>query len=250
MTDALGMLRWQDFLDIGIIAFLIYQALLLIRGTRSASMLLGLIFICLVYIGARNLGLYTVSWIFDRFLDSVLLVIVVIFQHDIRRMLTRVGQGAFFRRWGRVAQSQMIEEIVRAAGALVRRKLGAIIVIQRDVGLADFVEVGTRIDAPVTRELLESIFSPESPLHDGAVIIAGNRIEAARCVLPLTTNPNVAKTLGTRHRAAIGLTEETDAIAIVVSEQDHHISLATGGRITRGLDTQTLRKSLTEMLTT
>ena len=249
MSDTLAMLRWQDLLDIGIIAFLIYQVLQLIRGTRSASMLIGLLFMCLVYLGSRHLGLFTVSWVFDRFLDSILVVLVIIFQHDVRRMLTRVGQGAIFHRWSRVEQSQMIEEIVRAAAGLVRRKLGAIIVIQRDVGLADFVEVGTRVDSPVGRELLQSVFSPESPLHDGAVIIAGNRIEAARCVLPLTTNPSVAKTLGTRHRAAIGLTEETDAIAIVVSEEDHHISMVTEGHIARGLDTTTLRTSLTEMLT-
>jgi diadenylate cyclase len=244
----LGGFRWQDVLDIAIIAFLLYNALLLIRGTRSASMILGTIFIALVYLGSRQLELYTVSWIFDQFLTSIMIVLVVIFQHDIRRMLTRVGRGSLFRGRSGAQTSQMIEEITRGVISLASDKLGAIIAIQRDVGLNEYVEGGARIDASVTRELLQSIFAGDSPLHDGAVIINVNRIEAARCLLPLTTNPNVAKTLGTRHRAAIGLTEETDALAIVVSEEDRSISLVVGGHITRGMDAATLRTSLGQLV--
>jgi len=248
MVGPLGELRWQDVLDIAIIAFLLYHALLLIRGTRSASMILGMIFIALVYLGARQLELYTVGWVFDQFLASIMVVLVVIFQHDIRRLLTRVGRGTLFRGRGQLQTSQMIEEIVRGVIALAGAKLGAIIAIQRDVGLNDYIEGGALVDASVTRDLLQSIFAEDSPLHDGAVIVAGNRIEAARCLLPLTTNPNVAKTLGTRHRAAIGLTEETDAVAIVVSEEDRSLSLVVGGHITRGMDAATLRTSLAEMV--
>lgn len=240
--------RWQDVLDILIVGFVVYRLLLLIQGTRAVSMLIGLIVLAGAYQGAQYLELYTVNWVLDSIGNVILILVVVVFQHDIRRMLTQVGTGPFFGRMQRLAQGQTIEEITRASVLLAGRRIGAIFVLQRDVGLNEYVEGGTRIDAQITKELLLSIFLPASPLHDGAVILHQGRIVAAGCLLPLTTNPNVSKTLGTRHRAAIGLTEETDAIAIVVSEEEGKISLVREGRITRDVDAGVLRSTLQQLV--
>ncbi len=211
-------------------------------------MLIGVGVILAVYLLARRFELHTTSWLFDQLITYILIFAVVIFQHDIRRFLVTVGRGTVFRNRRHVERSQTIEEIVKGVVALANKKLGSIIVIQRKVGLNEYVEAGTELDARVSREIFPAIFADDSPIHDGAAIVTGNRVDAAGCLLPLTTNPNVARTLGTRHRAAIGLTEETDAIALVVSEEDQNISLVVEGHITRGMDTGTLRQSLTEML--
>ena len=247
MLEQLANFRLQDAVDILIIAFLIYRIIDLIRGTRAARMLLGLLFLFMVYLSSRFFGLYTLNWILDNFLSSILLVIVVIFQSDIRRALTQVGSRPFFggeRRLG----GEELEEIVRAVVTLASKRIGSLIVLEREVGLNEFVEMGTMLDAAVTKELLVSIFVPTSPMHDGAVILRKGRIAAAGCFLPLTTNPHVSRTLGTRHRAAIGLTEETDAVVIVVSEEEGSISLVSGGRITRDLDAGGLRSTLQKLL--
>jgi uncharacterized protein (TIGR00159 family) len=159
-----------------------------------------------------------------------------------------VGAGGAFTGPDRVAHGQALEEIVRASSLLASKRIGALIVIERDVALNEYIEVGTRLDARVSRELLHSIFITSSPIHDGAVIVQGSRLTAAGCFLPLTGNPNVSKTLGTRHRAAIGLTEETDAVVVVVSEEEGTISLVREGRLTRDLDAATLRTTLQQML--
>jgi uncharacterized protein (TIGR00159 family) len=163
-------------------------------------------------------------------------------------MLTQVGTGPFYGRMQRLAQGQAIEEIIRASVLLAGRRVGGLIVLQREVGLNEYVEGGTRLDAQITKELLLSLFLPASPLHDGAVILHQGRLVAAGCLLPLTTNPNVSKTLGTRHRAAIGLTEETDAVVVVVSEEEGKISLVREGRITRDLDAGVLRSTLQQLV--
>jgi diadenylate cyclase len=240
--------RWQDVLDILIVAFVVYRLVLLIRGTRAVPMLTGLIVLAGVYQGARLLELYTVNWILDALGNVILIVIVVVFQHDIRRVLTQVGSGPFFGKTP-VARGQMVEELTRAAVQLAGRRIGALIVLTREVGLNDYIERGTRLDADVVRDLVVSIFLPTSPLHDGAVLIQHDRIVAAGCFLPLTTNPNVSKTLGTRHRAAIGLTEETDAVVIVVSEEEGKISLVREGRITRDIEAGVLRSTLQQLVT-
>lgn len=240
--------RWQDVLDILIVGFVVYRLLLLIQGTRAVSMLIGLIVLAGAYQGAQYLELYTVNWVLDSIGNVILILVVVVFQHDIRRMLTQVGTGPFFGRMQRLAQGQTIEEITRASVLLAGRRIGAIFVLQRDVGLNEYVEGGTRLDAQISKELLLSLFLPASPLHDGAVILHQGRVVAAGCLLPLTTNPNVSKTLGTRHRAAIGLTEETDAIAIVVSEEEGRISLVREGRITRDVDAGVLRSTLQQLV--
>lgn len=248
MSGVLHGLRWQDVMDIAIIAFISYQVINLIRGTRAAQMLMGLVIVFATYLGSQYFELHTLNWVLDNFLASMILVIVVIFQNDLRRALTQVGAGRSFAGPERVAYEQVIEELIRAVVALASRRIGALVVIERDVGLNEYIEVGTRLEARVSRELMQSIFLPQSPIHDGALIIQGGRITAAGCFLPLTANPNVSKTLGTRHRAAIGLTEETDAVVIVVSEQEGTVSLVRGGRITRDVDPTTLRTTLQQIM--
>lgn len=245
MLELLANFRLQDALDIGIISFVVYRIIDLIRGTRAARMLIGLFVVFLTYISSQFFDLYTVNWILDNFLSSLLVVIVVIFQHDIRRVLTQVGTrlGAE-RRW----QGQDLEEIVRAVVTLASKRIGGLIVFEREVGLNEYVEGGTKLDARITKELIWSVFTVSSPIHDGALIVRRGRVSAAGCFLPLTGNPNVSKTLGTRHRAAIGLTEETDSVVVVVSEEEGSISLVSGGRITRDLDAGTLRSTLQTLL--
>jgi diadenylate cyclase len=247
MFELLSNFRLRDAIDIGIIAFFIYRIIDLIRGTRAVQMLIGLVVVFLAFLSSQYFDLYALNWILDNFLGSILLVIVVIFQDDIRRALTQVGTRPFFGVESGL-HGQDLEEIVRAAVLLASKRIGALIVLQRDVGLNDFVEVGTRLDARVSKELITSIFQPLSPIHDGALIIHKGRIIAAGCFLPLTTNPHVSKTLGTRHRAGIGLTEETDAVVIVISEEEGAISMVRDGRITRGVDAATLRSTLLRLL--
>ncbi len=247
MIDLLSNFRIQDAIDIGVIAFVIYRIIDLIRGTRAVQMLIGLVVVFLAFLSSQYFDLYTLNWILDNFLSSILLVIVVIFQDDIRRALTQVGTRTFFG-GERGVPSQDLEEIVRAAVTLASRRVGALIALQREVGLNEYVEVGTRLDARVSKELITSIFLPPSPIHDGALIIHEGRMIAAGCFLPLTTNPHVSKTLGTRHRAAIGLTEETDAVVIVISEEEGAISMVREGRITRDVDAAMLRSTLQRLL--
>jgi diadenylate cyclase len=244
-----GDFRWQDVVDMLIIAFVVYQLGLLIRGTRAVQMIMGLVVLAAVYQGAQYFELYTVNWILDSIGNVLLIIVVVVFQGDIRRMLTQVGTGPLFSGLPRAAHGQMIEELTRAVVMLAGRRVGALIVLARDVGLNEYMDGGTHLDAQVTKELLQSIFIPASPLHDGALVIQHGRIVAAGCFLPLTTNPNVSKTLGTRHRAAIGLTEETDAVVIVVSEEEGKISLVREGRITRDVDAGVLRSTLQQLFT-
>lgn len=247
MSGVAFSLRWQDVLDIGIIAFITYQVINLIRGTRTAQMLIGFLIVLATYLASQYFELHTLNWVLSNFLASIILVIVVVFQNDIRRALTQVGAGRSFSGAERIAQGQVLEEVVRSAVLLASKRIGALLVFERDVNLNEYIEVGTRIEAKVSRELLQSIFLTTSPIHDGAVIIQQGRITAAGCFLPLTANPNVSKTLGTRHRAAIGLTEETDAIVVVISEEEGKISLVREGKIIRDLDAGTLRSTLQQL---
>lgn len=247
MLELLDNFRVQDAADILVVAFIIYSLIELIRGTRAARMLVGIGVVVLVYLSAQIFDLYTLSWILDNFLSSVLLVIVIIFQSDIRRALVQVGSRPFFGSDHQLA-GEDLEEIIRAVVTMASRRIGGLIVIERETGLNEFIEGGTNLDAEISKELLLSVFITASPIHDGALIIRKSRITAAGCFLPLTSNPSVSKTLGTRHRAAIGVTEESDAVVIVVSEEDGGISLVVDGRITRDLDAGTLRSTLQKLL--
>lgn len=244
--EVLQQLRLADAADILIIAVLTYWMITLIRGTRAVQMLVGLAVVALVYTTAQYFELYTLSWILREFLGSIFLVVVVIFQNDIRRALTQVGRGRLFG-GDRRAKTEMIDEVTRAAVALAAKRIGALVVLEREVGLNEYLEAGTVLDARVSRELLTAIFLPQSPIHDGAVIVRRGRITAAGCFLPLTANPAVSKSLGSRHRAAIGITEETDAAVVVVSEEEGRVSLVLEGRIVRDCDAGTLRASLAQL---
>jgi diadenylate cyclase len=231
-------------LDVLIVSYLIYRALLVIRGTRAVPMLFGLTLIAVVYFLAKPLGLVTLAWLIDNFLGSIILVIVVIFQDEIRRALTKVGVQPFLFKNGRSVSDKTFEDIALAASKLSKAKLGSLIVIQREVGLDEFLEEGVAIDARVNRKLLYSVFVKESPLHDGAVIVEGDRIKAAGCVLPLSFNPDLDPNLGTRHRAALGITERSDAVVVVTSEETGAISVVMDGKLHRNLDASALREIL------
>lgn len=247
--DALKNFRWLlDLLDVALVAFIIYRIILLIKGTRAVQMLLGLAVILLVYIASQVGGLYTLHWLLDNFLSSIILVIVVIFQNDIRRALIHVGRNPFFADLSYKEENEVMDELVKACVAMAGRRIGALIAIERETGINDFIEVGQEIDAKVGSDLLLAIFNPASPIHDGALILQQGRLTRAGCFLPLTQDPNVSKSLGTRHRAAIGLTELVDAVAIVVSEETGRVSVVVGGRITRDLDSVALKRVLKRLL--
>ena len=249
MLDLLHQFRWIDALDILIVTFVVYQIILALRGTRAFQMLLGL---ALLYLASRvslRIGLLTVNWALSNLLAVWFLLIIILFQPELRRALASVGRrGSLLRAFSRYQEAHMIDEAVRAITSLAAKKIGAIIVVERDTRLSDSLDSGTVVDALVSRRLLESIFYPYSPLHDGAVIISRDRIVAAACFLPLSINPDLPGDLGTRHRAAVGVTEESDAIAIVVSEETGMISLVSGGEITRNLDAAALRQRLSQLL--
>lgn len=241
--------RWLlDLLDILLVAFIIYRIILLIKGTRAVQMLVGLAVILIVYVGSQVGGLYTLHWLLENFLSSIILVIIVIFQSDIRRALIHVGRNPFFADLSYKEETEVIEELIKASVNMANKRIGALVVIERETGLKDFLEVGVEIDAKVSSDLITSIFLPFSPIHDGALVIQQGRLKRAGCFLPISQNPDISKTLGTRHRAAIGLTELVDAVAIVVSEETGKISVVVGGRITRDLDSTSLKRVLSRLL--
>jgi TIGR00159 family protein len=246
MLDAILSIRLLDILDILVVALIIYRAMLLIRGTRAMQMLIAIVIIIAMYVLAGMLELQTLHWLLKAFLGSILLVLVILFQADIRRVLTQMGKTPFLKT-GDVAEKD-IEEIVHAATYMAKRRIGALMVIERDTGLRDMVATGHRLDAHLRFELLVAIFLPASPMHDGAVIIHQGRIHSSGCLLPLSQNQHIDKRYGTRHRAALGLSEETDAIIIVVSEETREISLVQQGQITPFHDDQLLTSTLKNLL--
>jgi diadenylate cyclase len=250
MAEMIGQLRWQDGIDVGIITFLVYRLLQIVRGSRAMQMIIGLAVVLVAYVISRALGLFTLNWILDNFLGSIILVIIVIFQSDIRRALTQVGTAPLFGAAERMVQRRedIGDEVAQAVMALAGKRVGALIVLEREVGLNEYMEIGTRLDARVSRELIESVFLPHSPIHDGALVIQKGRVTAVRCLLPLSANPTLKYTWGTRHRAAIGVTEETDAVAIVVSEQQGTVALVVGGNITENIDATRLRGALRKLV--
>jgi diadenylate cyclase len=214
--------------------------LLFVKGTRSEQLLKGLLVIGAIFFVTQQLGLYAISWVLTRLVPISIIALVVIFQPELRRGLAQLGQLGIHQ-----TNVELIEEIAGASANLSRRKTGALIVIEREIGLKSYVESGTQVDAKVTNYLLTSIFIPQSPLHDGAVIIQQGRLSAAGCVLPFPEEESMfPKSLGMRHRAAVGISEETDAVCVVVSEESGSISVAHGGKLTHGLDEEALVKTL------
>lgn len=234
-------------LDILLVAVLIYQVLVMIRGTRAAPMLAGLAAVAAAFLLARVGELPTLNWLISRLLPYAVFALIVVFQSEIRHVLADLGRRISFLR-GPVSGSEAYDDIVLAANLFQQQQTGALIVIERDIGLRTYVESGVPMDARLSYDLLATIFRPSAPLHDGAVIVQKNRIAAAACFLPLSMNPVLSTQLGTRHRAGIGITEETDAIAVIVSEETGAISLALGGKIERELGLEQLRERLSSEL--
>ena len=236
---------WWDLIDILVVSILIYEVLKLIRGTRAVQMALGGGVIVTLFYGSHWLHLETVNWLIRNFFGYLVFAVIVLFQSDIRRALAHLGRAPFFRYLARAESAdESIEELVVAATMLSAQRIGAIIAIERQIGLRNYIESGIPLDAVLTYDLLLSIFLHSSPLHDGAVIVQDDRVAAAACFLPLTVNPKLSKELGSRHRAAIGLTEENDAVAIVVSEETGTVSIVVDGHIERGLDADRLKSRL------
>jgi len=240
---------WWDVADIAIMSVLIYELLMLIRGTRAVQMALGgAVILGLFYLSGLS-HLETVNFLIRNFAGYVVFAVIVLFQADIRRALAHLGRAPFFRLFAKAESAEeSIEELIVAAGLLSVKRIGAIIAIERQVGLRNYIEGGIPLDATLTYDLLVSIFQPSSPLHDGAVIVQTDRIAAAACFLPLTVNPKLSKELGSRHRAAIGLTEESDSVAIVVSEETGLVSVVVDGQIERGFDADALRLRLRSLV--
>lgn len=237
-----------DILDIAIVAFIFYKLYVLIEGTRAIQMFIGLFILILVSFFSRWLNLNALNWILSSLKTVWLIAFVILFQPELRKALARLGQNRLIGRFLKVEESTTVNEIVKACYQMSEKGLGALISIERDVGLKSFIETGIPLDARVTEDLLVTIFTKHSPLHDGAVIIEGNRIVAAGCILPLSQNPRLSQAIGTRHRAALGLSEETDSLNIIVSEETGMVSTAVDGKLKRNLDVNTLRNSLIEKI--
>jgi len=234
---------FRDLVDIALVAFIVYRFLLLLKGTRGVQMTWGIVMLLLFFWVTRFLQLAAVEWLLSNVLTYIFFAIIVLYQAEIRSVLTRIGVFSTRGR-DRSRAKDGIDEIVQASSTLAARKIGALIILEREVGLRNYSETGIALDAVITYDLLVTIFFPKTPLHDGAAIVRKNRIVAAGCFLPLTLDPHLSQELGTRHRAAIGVTEETDAVAVIVSEETGTISLAIGGNITRDYSGDGLRTAL------
>jgi diadenylate cyclase len=247
--ELLRQIRWQDLVDIIVMSIIVYRLLLIIKGTKAAHMLIGLGVLLVASLLSRYFELYTVDWLIQSFWSQIVIALIILFQPEIRRALAQMGETQFIHVLTPAEELKSLDEIVKAAIALSNRKIGALIAIERETSLKDFVEIGTPLDGKVSKELLLSIFHPTSPIHDGAVVIKGNRIIAAGCFLPITMNTDVSKALGTRHRSGIGLSEETDAVVIIVSEETGTVSMAMNGKLESPLDMGMLRDILTDLFT-
>ena len=237
----------RDIVDVAIVGLAVYWLLLMLRGTRAIQILVGLVVLIAAAVFSEIFQLVTLRLILDYFIQWAPIIIIVLFQHDIRRALARVGRG-FFPAVGAEQESQIVEEVVRAAQVLSQKRVGALIVLERETGLSDQIEAGTAVDAEISKELLVSLCLPYSPLHDGAVVIQKARIAYAGSILPLTLKKELPEGVGTRHRAAVGITEETDAVVVVVSEETANISFVMSGEIVQDLTAPRLREALTDAL--
>ncbi|WP_045212396.1 diadenylate cyclase CdaA [Desulfonatronovibrio magnus] len=244
MVLNLGILQfaWRDIVDIVVVAFIIYRVIILVKGTRAVSVFYGLLLLLVIFYFSGELGLYTLHWLLANFLGSLFLVIIILFQRDIRKALAEMGGG---RLWFRSRPGlAILDELILASITMAKKRIGALMVIEKTTPLGDVVESGVEVDSKFSKEIVETIFYPNTPLHDGAVIIRDDKILAAGCILPLAVGIKSRWDYGTRHRAALGITEETDAIAIVVSEERGVVSVAIGGKLIGPLDEVRLRRVL------
>lgn len=240
------LMTWNTYADIAIIAFVLYKVMVLIRETRAEQLVKGIAVILIILKFSEFMGLHTVFWVLKNTMTVGMMAILVIFQPELRRALEHIGRGKFVSKqdMGEFAVEEFLNEIILAVAELAKEKIGALIVLEQETGINEYIETGVKLDSLVSRGLLINIFVPNTPLHDGAIIIRKNRIAAAGCFLPLTENKTLNKELGTRHRAALGITETSDAFCIIVSEETGIISLAHAGKITRYLDAKSLKEIL------
>lgn len=248
MKNLIYSLRWQDLLDIGVMTYVTYRILIFLKGTRSFKVLLGFAILFISYFITDYYQILTINWILNNFISSILIIFVVIFNPEIRRALMFVGRGAIIKSSKTAKGAETLEEILKAVKTMQINKVGALIVFQREDDLKEYMEDATILNAKVSKELLLTIFHPATPLHDGAAIIKDGMVKAAGCFLPLTNQTNLSKSLGTRHRAAIGITEETDAVSLIVSEETGGVSVAVDGKITTRMNEEILDKLLHKLL--
>ncbi|MFH1090878.1 MAG: diadenylate cyclase CdaA [Pseudomonadota bacterium] len=246
VTDFIMGMRWQDWADILVVAFIIYQAIRLVRGTRSVQMLIGVAVMIGAYEFSTRFELRTLNWILSNVLTYIIIILAILFQADIRRALTQVAMIPFGRTNPELLSA--VGEVVKASFVMAQKRMGALIVFEREVGLKDYIERGTTLDAKISDELLYSIFNTVSPLHDGAVVIQEGRLAAAACILPLSPDSGFSRVFGTRHQAAIGLTRETDAAVVVISEERGVVSLVLNGALKIISDDNELRDNLASLL--
>jgi uncharacterized protein (TIGR00159 family) len=247
ITNIILSFNIYDFIDIAIMTFIVYKALQLLRGTAASHMTIPIIFIIIALPLTKNIGLRTTSWMLSNFTGYFIIVVVVLFQPELRRALTSLGESWFFKP-NKSGETQSLDEIVRATTILANRAIGALIVFQRGINLEKIVDkLGTKLDSEISKDLLVSIFITYSPMHDGAVIINSSRISYAACILPLSKREDLPDSYGTRHRAAVGITEVSDAVTIVVSEERGEITLVADGHITPALDADTLKTKLKDL---
>lgn len=241
-----------NIIDMLVVAFLIYKLFSWIKGTRAVQLLKGLVVLLIATTVTDWLKLYTINWILKNIRTMVVVAIPIVFQPELRRALERLGRGRFFTRsmvfLGEEDTTRVVNEIVRSVTVMAKNKMGALIVIEREIGMSDYIETGVKLDCIISAEFLINIFIPNYPLHDGAVIIQGDRVAATGCFLPLSENPNLSKELGTRHRAAIGISELSDALTLVVSEETGVISVAHEGKLIRYLEEKTLKEFLVDVI--
>lgn len=242
------LIVWRPILEILFIWSLIYSIIRFFQGTRAMQVLTGLIILAAIFNIAKWLGLYTVNWVLTKLFAVGVVAILIIFQPELRRALARIGQNTFHASY--LKKGGTVDEIVQTCEHLSRKRVGALIAIERDVGLKNYIESGITLDAKVSAELLITLFTPNTPTHDGGVIIVTNRIASCGSLFPLSQNPDISRALGTRHRAAIGLTEESDAVAVIVSEETGAISVSVHGKLTRDLDPEGLRRVLSSLFRT
>lgn len=242
----LETMRFSDLIDLILVWLVVYRVLLLIKSSGAVQIFSGLGIVAIAYLASIWAELITFNWILEKFFSNLFVIVVILFQGEIRRALAHIGSNPFLFGSTAAHETHVIDELVKGAFQLAERRLGALVVLEQEISLEYFLEIGTELDSAVTSELLMAVFQPASPLHDGALVVRAGRVASAGCFLPLTKNPNLDKNLGSRHRAALGLTEETDAVVLVVSEENGSVSIAQGGKLSANLGEKEIRKLLYE----
>jgi diadenylate cyclase len=248
MREVIEQFSIWSMLDISIAAVIIYQVLLLLRGTRAAQMLTGILLIVLLYVVSSILPLTTLHWMMNKFYSSFIILLIIVFQDDIRYVLSSMGRKPLIQSTETAPTNAMLDEVARAANTLASKRIGALIILERSIKLTRYVEAGIRLEARVSKEILVSIFHPSSPIHDGAVIIQKNRLSAAGCFLPLTRDESVDPNFGTRHRAAIGISQVSDAVVVLISEEGASAAVVVDGKVYRKTDARSLKDHLMELM--